>query len=152
MLTAEGNTCSRNLLRRSGNVVEFPLQYLVVIIKSITYLSFRFLSKYFACFKLTLEVFTVIMTSVLFKLNLFAGSRWDSPRGLVVKLQCWDKGPRFDPRRRCVFFLVFFLPFLLLLFFYHSYHKNDCLSRKDESFFNNRGHTEYRNIAWQGYK
>ena len=30
-------------LRRFGNVVEFPLQYLVVIIKSITYLSFRFL-------------------------------------------------------------------------------------------------------------
>ena len=31
--------------------MEFPLQYLVVIIKSITYLSFRFLLKYFACFK-----------------------------------------------------------------------------------------------------
>ena len=30
-------------LRRFGNVVEFLLQYLVVIIKSITYLSFRFL-------------------------------------------------------------------------------------------------------------
>ena len=43
MLTAEGNARSRNLLRRFGNVVEFPLQYLVVIIKSITYLSFRFL-------------------------------------------------------------------------------------------------------------
>ena len=40
---------SGNLLRRFGNVVEFPLQYLVVIIKSITYLSFRFLWKYFAC-------------------------------------------------------------------------------------------------------
>ena len=43
MLTAEGNVRSRNLLERFGNVVEFPLQYLVVIIKSITYLSFRFL-------------------------------------------------------------------------------------------------------------
>ena len=42
----------RNLLRRFGNVVEFPLQYLVVIVKSITYLSFRLLcGKYFACFK-----------------------------------------------------------------------------------------------------
>ena len=52
MLTAEGNARSRNLLRRFGNVVEFPLQYLVVIVKSITYLSFRFLcGKYFACFK-----------------------------------------------------------------------------------------------------
>ena len=49
MLTAEGNARSRNLLRRFGNVVEFPLQYLVVILKSITYLSFRFLcGKYFA--------------------------------------------------------------------------------------------------------
>ena len=27
----------------------------------------------------------------------------------------------------------------LLLFFYHSYHKNNFFSRKDESFFNNRG-------------
>ena len=35
MLTAEGNARSRNLLRRFGNVVEFPLQYLVVIVKSI---------------------------------------------------------------------------------------------------------------------
>ena len=52
MLTAKGNARSRNLLRRFGNVVEFPLQYLVVIVKSITYLSFRFLSgKYFGCFK-----------------------------------------------------------------------------------------------------
>ena len=48
MLTAEGNARSRNLLWRFGNVVEFPLQYLVVIVKSITYLSFRFLcGKYF---------------------------------------------------------------------------------------------------------
>ena len=39
----EGNARSRNLLRRFGTVVEFPLQYLVVIIKSVTYLSFRFL-------------------------------------------------------------------------------------------------------------
>ena len=51
MLTAEGNARSCNLLLRFRNVVEFPLQYLVVIIKSITYLSFRFLLKYFACFK-----------------------------------------------------------------------------------------------------
>ena len=35
MLTAEGNARSRNLLRQFGNVVEFPLQYLVVIVKSI---------------------------------------------------------------------------------------------------------------------
>ena len=32
MLTAEGNARSRNLLRRFGNVVEFVLQYLVVIV------------------------------------------------------------------------------------------------------------------------
>ena len=52
MPTAKGNARSRNLLRRFGNVVEFPLQYVVVMVKSITYLSFRFLSgKYFACFK-----------------------------------------------------------------------------------------------------
>ena len=52
MLTAKGNARSRNLLRRFGNVVEFPLHYLVVIVKSITYLSFSFLcGKYFACFK-----------------------------------------------------------------------------------------------------
>ena len=52
MLTAKGNAHSRNLLRRFENVVEFPLQYLVVIVKSITYLSCRFLcGKYFACFK-----------------------------------------------------------------------------------------------------
>ena len=36
MLTAKGNARSRNLLRRFGNVVEFVLQYLVVIVKSIT--------------------------------------------------------------------------------------------------------------------
>ena len=36
MLTATGNARSRNLLRRFGNVVEFVLQYLVVIVKSIT--------------------------------------------------------------------------------------------------------------------
>ena len=28
---------------------------------------------------------------------------------------------------------------IIVIFFYHSYHKNNCLSRKDESFFNNRG-------------
>ena len=43
MLTAEGNARSRNLLRRFGNIVEFPLQYLVLIIKSIIYISLRFL-------------------------------------------------------------------------------------------------------------
>ena len=32
MLTATGNARSRNLLRRFGNVVEFVLQYLVVIV------------------------------------------------------------------------------------------------------------------------
>ena len=54
--------------RRFGNVVEFPLQHLVVTVESITYLSFRFpCGKYFA-----LEVFTVIMTSVSFKSKLFA--------------------------------------------------------------------------------
>ena len=52
MVSLSGNARSRYLLRRFGNVVEFPLQYLVVIVLSITYLSFRFLSgKYFACFK-----------------------------------------------------------------------------------------------------
>ena len=67
MLTATGNARSRNLLWRFGNVVEFVLQYLVVIVKSITYLSFRLLcGKYFACFKPFLKVFTVKMTSVFF--------------------------------------------------------------------------------------
>ena len=45
MLTAEGNARSRNLLRRFGNVVEFPLHYLVVTIKSITDLPFLQVSK-----------------------------------------------------------------------------------------------------------
>ena len=36
MLTATGNARSRNLSRRFGNVMEFVLQYLVVIVKSIT--------------------------------------------------------------------------------------------------------------------
>ena len=104
MLTAEGNARSRNLLRRFGNVVEFPLQYLVVIVKSITYLSFRFLcGKYFACFK-----------------PLFAELRRESPRGQVVIPSRWNKGPRFESRRLCVFFLVFFLLFLLLLLFFLS--------------------------------
>ena len=44
MVSLSGNARSRNLLRRFGNVVEFPLQYLVVIVLSIAYLSFRFLS------------------------------------------------------------------------------------------------------------
>ena len=79
------------------------------------------------------------MTSVLFKSKLFAGCRPDSPRGLVVKPQCPNKGPRFESRRHALFFLVFFLLFLLSLFFYHSYHKNNCLRHKDQSFFNNRG-------------
>ena len=40
---------------------------------------------------------------------------------------------------------AFFFPCLfpsfsfIIIFFYHSYHKNNCLSRKDESFLNNRG-------------
>ena len=42
MLTAEGNARSRNLLRRFGNVVEFPLQYLVVIFQ----LSFLWLLRH----------------------------------------------------------------------------------------------------------
>ena len=123
MLTAEGNARSCNLLLRFGNVVEFPLQYLVVIIKSITYLSFRFLLKYFACFK-----------------PLCIGSVYGDG-DVEIKV------PGSSLVKDTFFFLVFFLLFLLLLFFYHSYHKNDCLSRKDESFFNNRGHTEYRNIV-----
>ena len=45
MLTAEGNAHSRNLLRRFGNVVEFPLHYSVVIIKAITDLPFLQVSK-----------------------------------------------------------------------------------------------------------
>ena len=123
MLTAEGNACSCNLLLRFGNVVEFPLQYLVVIIKSITYLSFRFLLKYFACFK-----------------PLCIGSVYGDG-DVEIKV------PGSSLVKDTFFFLVFFLLFLLLLFFYHSYHKNNCLTRKDESFFNNRGHTEYRNIV-----
>ena len=123
MLTAEGNARSCNLLLRFGNVVEFPLQYLVVIIKSITYLSFRFLLKYFACFK-----------------PLCIGSVYGDG-DVEIKV------PGSSLVKDTFFFLVFFLLFLLLLFFYHSYHKNNCLTRKDESFFNNRGHTEYRNIV-----
>ena len=38
------------------------------------------------------------------------------------------------------FSLVIFLLFLFnIIFFYHSYQKNNCLSREYESFFNNRG-------------
>ena len=123
MLTAEGNARSCNLLLRFGNVVEFPLQYLLVIIKSITYLSFRFLLKYFACFK-----------------PLCIGSVYGDG-DVEIKV------PGSSLVKDTFFFLVFFLLFLLLLFFYHSYHKNNCLTCKDESFFNNRGHTEYRNIV-----
>ena len=103
--------------------MEFPLQYLVVIIKSIAYLSFRFLLKYFACFK-----------------PLCIGSVYGDG-DVEIKV------PGSSLVKDTFFFLVFFLLFLLLLFFYHSYHKNNCLTRKDESFFNNRGHTEYRNIV-----
>ena len=105
MLTAEGNARSRNLLRRFGNVVEFPLQYLFVIIKSITYLSFRFLWKYF----------TVMMTSVLFKLKLFL--RWESPRGFVGKPWCWDKSSKFESRRTCVFLPCLFPSFSFIIVF-----------------------------------
>ena len=37
--------------------------------------------------------------------------------------------------------LVIFLLFLfnIYIFFYHSYHENNCLSREYESFFNNSG-------------
>ena len=70
-----------------------------------------------------------MMTSVLFKSKLFAASRREGPRG--------NKGPRIEPRRTSVFFPSF--SFIIITFFYHSYHKNNCLSRKDESFFNNRG-------------
>ena len=62
MLTAEGNACSRNLLWRFGNVVEFPLQHAV----------------FFHCLL-----------------------------------------PSFS---------------FIIIIFYHSYHKNNSLSRKDESF------------------
>ena len=38
------------------------------------------------------------------------------------------------------FFSCLFRSFsFIVIFFYHSCHKNNCLSRKDESFFNNRG-------------
>ena len=115
MLTAEGNTRSRNLLRRFGNVVEFPLQYLVVIIKSITYLSFRFLLKYFACFK-----------------PLCIGSVYgDGDVEIKVPGLSLVKDTFFFPRLFPSFSFI-------IIFFYHSYHKNNCLSRKDESFFNNR--------------
>ena len=62
---------------------------------------------------------------------LHARSRWE----LVVKPLCWDKGPRFESGRTCVFFS---LPFSFFFFYYyrfdHNCHKNNCLSRKDESF------------------
>ena len=39
-----------------------------------------------------------------------------------------------------VFFPCLFPSFsFIIIIFYHSYHKNNCLSRKDESFLNNRG-------------
>ena len=48
----------------------------------------------------------------------------------------------------CLFFPCLFpsFSFIVIIIFCHSYHKNNCLSRKDESFFNNRGQnivTEY---------
>ena len=72
------------LWRRFGSVVEFPLQYLVVIIKSITYLSFRFLWKYFACFKPLWKCLRWWRRQCLFKLKFFAGSTWESPWGLGI--------------------------------------------------------------------
>ena len=42
------NTRFGNLLRRFGNVVEFSLRYLIVIVKSITYLFFK------RCFRVSL--------------------------------------------------------------------------------------------------
>ena len=42
----------------------------------------------------------------------------------------------------------------IIIFFYHSYHKNNCLSHKGESFFNNRGQniiTAYDRDIHRGY-
>ena len=50
-----------------------------------------------------LEVFTVMMTSVLFKSKLFTESRRESPRGLVVEQRSLDRASsnkRFLP---CLF-------------------------------------------------
>ena len=97
MLTAEGNARSRNLLRRFGNVVEFPLQYLVVIIKSITYLSFRFLLKYFACFK-----------------PLCIGSVYgDGDGGIKVPGSSLVKHTFFFPRRFLSFIIIFFITVII---------------------------------------
>ena len=76
----------------------------------------------------------MMMTSVLFKFKLFAGLRRVSLRGLG-----------FEPRRICVIFACLFpsFPFIIIIIiiiiFCHSYHRNNCSSRKDESFSNNRG-------------
>ena len=78
MLTATGNARFRNLLPRFGSVVEFPLQYFqiqlikIVIIKSITHLFFKRcfhvrIKGFFEHILHALEVFTVMMRSVLFK-------------------------------------------------------------------------------------
>ena len=123
MLTAKGNARSRNLLRRFGNVVEFPLQYLVVIVKSITYLSFRFLSgKYFACLK-------PLWKCLRWRWRQFYLNK--SFLQSVGRAALVAKGPRFESRRHALFSLSFSFFFFYYYFFYHSYHENNCLSRKD---------------------
>ena len=60
-----------------------------------------------------------MMTSVLVKLELFAGLRRESLRGLVVKPWCWNKGPRFESRQTCVFSpcLLPSFSFIIIIFF-----------------------------------
>ena len=65
----------------------------------------------------------------------------------MVKRNNGGKVPGSGPNRHTFFFPCLFPSFsFIIIIFYHSYHKNNCLSRKDESFFNNRGQnivTEY---------
>ena len=113
MLTAEGNARSRNLLRRFGNVVEFPLQYLVVIVKSITCLSFRFLcGKYFACFKPLWKCLRVMMTSSRERHKGIIGRRHDL-RLVAFQLCCTWRGFFADGIIRCLLYDDFLWPHIL---------------------------------------
>ena len=148
MLAAEGNArseiCYADLEMlwnfRFGNVVEFPLEYLVVIVKSITYLSFRFLcGKYFACFKPHWKClrwwWRQFYLNKSFLMTQCVKPSW--PSGITVMLRQRSQN-RLSSNKR-FFSLSFSFFFCYYYFFYHSFYKNNCLSRKDESFFNNRG-------------
>ena len=109
--------------------------YLVVIIKSITnYLSFRFLWKYFACFKPLRKCLRWWWRQFYLNKSFFR---------VKVREPSWSQ-VRVSSDMRCFslsfsFFFFYYYYYYYYYYFCHSDHKNNCLGRKDESFFNNRG-------------